>query len=230
MGRTVGILSTDMSKAFDSLHPTLLLAKLKGFSQSTVKLMRSHFTDRVNRTRVDQAVSSWREINRGGPQGSALGPILWNIYQNGLFYIQLKSRLSAYADDHNFILPMKAQNKQSRLLLMMVRIFFREMLGNTKLWSYLSIPLDVVIDSVKIKLTEDKLLGVTIDRGLSLSEHISAACTKASMQVGVLMRLPKLISIKAKLSIYKAAILPYLTYSDLFGTFVRTQTGGNLTV
>ena len=54
MGQTVGILFTDMSKAFDSLHPTLLLAKLKayGFSQSAVNLMRSYFTDRENRTNL----------------------------------------------------------------------------------------------------------------------------------------------------------------------------------
>ena len=68
-------------------------------------------------------------------------------------------------------------------------------------------PLDIVIDSIKIKLTEHlKLLGVAIDRSLLFSEHISAACKKASMRVGVLMRLRKLISMKAKLSIYNAAI------------------------
>ena len=42
----VGILSTDMSKAFDSLHPALMIMKLKayGFSEGSLNLMRSYFT------------------------------------------------------------------------------------------------------------------------------------------------------------------------------------------
>ena len=48
------------------------------------------------------ATSSWREIKRGFLQGSSLGGMLWNIYQNDLFYIKLESRLSVYGDDHQF--------------------------------------------------------------------------------------------------------------------------------
>ena len=94
------------------------------------------------RTRVGQAVSSWREINKGCPQGSALGPLLWNIYQNDLFYIQHKSRLSAYVDDRQLYFTHEDPEQAVRGLLMMVnqphggtvRIVFREILANTKLW------------------------------------------------------------------------------------------------
>lgn len=50
----VGILSTDLSKAFDSLHPPLLLAKLKayGFEDCAIGLMRSYFSERWNRVRI----------------------------------------------------------------------------------------------------------------------------------------------------------------------------------
>ena len=37
---------------------------------------------------------------RGCPQGSSLGPVSWNFYQNDLFYENIRSQLSAYADDH----------------------------------------------------------------------------------------------------------------------------------
>ena len=43
--------------------------------------------------------SSWQVVNRGCPQGSALGSLLWNIFQNDLAY-EIKSNLSMYADDH----------------------------------------------------------------------------------------------------------------------------------
>ena len=52
-GKSVGVLSTDMSKAFDTMHSTLLLAKLKayGFSEGALSLMRSFFKERKGRTK-----------------------------------------------------------------------------------------------------------------------------------------------------------------------------------
>ena len=62
-----------------------------------------------------------------------------------------------------------------------------------------------MIDGVTIKATEDlTLLGVTIDRNLTFSGHISAACKKASLLVGVLVHLRKLIPIEAKLQYIKS--------------------------
>ena len=52
----VGVLSTDMSKAFDSLYPPLLVNKLRayGFSNNLLTLMGSYFTNRKNRVRISQ--------------------------------------------------------------------------------------------------------------------------------------------------------------------------------
>jgi len=46
----VAALSTDMSKAFDSLHPPLMLSKLRayGFSGHALRQLRSYFTERKN--------------------------------------------------------------------------------------------------------------------------------------------------------------------------------------
>jgi hypothetical protein len=80
----VGVLSSDLSKAFDSLYSPLLLAKLKGygFGDSALSLLRSYFSERKNRVRIGKEITSeWREIDRGCPQGSNFGPLIWNIYQ-----------------------------------------------------------------------------------------------------------------------------------------------------
>ena len=58
-----------------------------------------------------------------------------------------------------------------------------------------------------------KLLGVTIDDQLNFNIHINEMCKRASqLRVGVMMRLKKFILTNAKLTLYKSAILPYLTY------------------
>lgn len=76
----VAILSTDMSEAFDSLYPPLMLNKLRacGFAENTVNLLRSYLSDRQSRVRLGSLTSSWQVVNRGWPQGSALGPGLRN--------------------------------------------------------------------------------------------------------------------------------------------------------
>ena len=57
-----------------------------------------------------------------------------------------------------------------------------------------------------------KLLGVLIDSDLNFSKHIAQVCRKASQQIGVLSRLKNLVPVPAKLTLFKSAILPHLTY------------------
>ena len=60
-----------------------------------------------------------------------------------------------------------------------------------------------------------KLLGVTIDEQLNFNTHINEICKKKSQKVGVMLRLKKLIPTDAKLTLYKSAISPFLTYCYL---------------
>ena len=56
----IAVLSTNMSKAFDSLHRPLMLSKLRayGFSGHALKLLRSYFTERKNRVRLGMETTS----------------------------------------------------------------------------------------------------------------------------------------------------------------------------
>ena len=68
-----------------------------------------------------------------------------------------------------------------------------------------------------------KLLGVLIDSDLNFSKHIAQVCRKASQQIGVLSRLKNLVPVPAKLTLFKSAILPHLTYCQKVWHFARAS-------
>lgn len=96
----VSILSTDMSKAFDSLHLPLLLSKYKayGFQERLIQFLNSYLWDGYNRVKLGNEVSSYRLVYRGCSQSSALGPLPWNIFQTDL-PLGVATDISMYADD-----------------------------------------------------------------------------------------------------------------------------------
>ena len=76
--RLVGVVSTDMSKAFDSLYPSLIIKKLEAyyFSENSLKMLPSYFENRMNRVKIGSVTSIWKTLERGCPQGSTFGPLL----------------------------------------------------------------------------------------------------------------------------------------------------------
>ena len=91
-----------MSKAFDYLSSDLLLSKPQayGLCSNSLALLKFYFSNRKNRVRLGDTFGEWKAVKRGCPQGSSLGPVSWNFYQNDLFYENIRSQLSAYVDHH----------------------------------------------------------------------------------------------------------------------------------
>ena len=100
-GNAFGALLTDLSKAFDCIDHTLLIAKLSAFEVSpwSLKLLYSYLSNRTQRMKINENLSDRTDIEFDVPQGSILGPILLNINLIDLFYECKDSSVASYADE-----------------------------------------------------------------------------------------------------------------------------------
>ena len=72
----------DLSKAYDCVPHDLLIAKLEayGLDRSSLRLMLSYLSNRIQRVRIGTGLSKYGKIRSGVPQGSVLGLLIFNIF------------------------------------------------------------------------------------------------------------------------------------------------------
>ena len=100
-GGVFGALLSDLSKAFDCIPHDLIIAKSEayGFYIAALKLIHEYLSNRKQRVKVNDAYRLWKDIFYGVPQGSILGPLLFDAHLYNLFYFLEDLDNASYADD-----------------------------------------------------------------------------------------------------------------------------------
>ena len=191
--------------------------------------MQSYLSNRMQRTKVGNELSEWLNIKDGVPQGSILGPLLFNIYISDLFLIIEETKVANYADDTtpytNASTWVEVKGKLSSVANKIFNwLSYNQMVGNADKCQLITNKTDKTM-SLEIKnesvfnTTTSKILGVTFDNLLTFEPHIDNLCKKASLKISALARISTYLSKAKKRYLMNAFIKCHFSYCPLIWMF-----------
>ena len=239
-GMLTGAIYIDLSKAFDTISHASLIDKLPsyGITGLSQEWFCNYLFGRYQQVSYHHSLSDKVPIFCGVPQGSILGPLLFLLHFNGAANILSSCKIVKFADDTVLFYSHKNSEEIERVLnkefatvcgwLENNELVINTKKGKTEVMVFGTSkklkntpPNQIEHNYVKITKTDSyKYLGVSLNCSLNMTEHIRKTIKKVSSRITLLKSMRHLLDSKSALIIYKAMILPIMTYCPFvtFGT------------
>ena len=229
-GNYVGMILIDLRKAFDTVDHAILCSKLKamGLNDQSVQWFNSYLCHRTQLVEINGTKSDFNNISCGVPQGSILGPILFNIYVNDMVS-SVQCKLLLYADDSCLIVSNKDKNIIESTLTNEIENLSKWLVDN-KLSLHLGKTESILFGS-KSKLkkcsklniscngfpiaskTQVKYLGALLDQSVSGNPMATGVLKKANHRLKFLYRQGKYLDKDSKKTLCQSLVLTHFDYS-----------------
>lgn len=228
-GSQVHAIYTDFAKAFDKVNHPTLLSKLKliGINGSLLDWLESYLTDRTQIVRVNNFRSNEIQVSSGVPQGSHLGPLLFNLFINDIRDCFINGSVLLFADDLKLFAEVNGTQDCIKLQEDLERLTTwcnsngMELNANkchTMSFSRIKDPLHHVyyINNTPLdNVSTIKDLGVLLDQSLSFSPHISQTITKSLKMLGFIKRTSQDFTNTSSIKLlYCSLVRPHLEYAS----------------
>ena len=233
----VGTILMDLSKAYDCLPHDLIIAKFEayGLSKSSLSLLLYYLTLRTQRVKIGSSYSIWNEIKRGVPQGSILGPLLFNAFINDIFMFIEKTEICNFADDNTVYdcgedLSNILENLKHDLKILLKWFRINSLQASPGKFQFMILDkkkrnsVKLIINTTEIEESRKVvLLSIANDNVLIFNEHIDNLCRTANYKLHALRRIRKYLSSEKAKLLYSAFINGQFNYAPLVWIFCRKK-------
>ncbi len=216
----------DLSKAFNCLQQNLLAAKLSayGMCPDAIRLLLNYLRSRKQRVKFVENTGEWMKTPKEVPQGSILGPSLFNLFWNDIIFA-LKHRYPVnYADDNTLcaISDFLRDTIQKFVADGNIAIDWftnNDMMATPSKFQFMTTGNSNVILTLRsVTIEQDnyvKHLGVNIDKKLDFKFHINEVIRKCAHQLNALLRQSRVLNVLAKKKVFNVFNWANLNYCTL---------------